>query len=218
MAIISNAPGRQIILADGKRIERITQIATSNERMSPPGGNGVLTSIQITDDAAGVRRGVWEYVTADSGQGGGEYASRSFPLVELLGGSREVPVQTHPKFADISDDDVEKITAAAERKDPSLLPSSMAGNANNLYELLRRQVRHYLVPAVVGRVTNIQSGLPALGDLLSLGADSALPSAPSGSVWILTGVSARSEGSEYEVTKEYTLTGDGISVAQFLYG
>jgi hypothetical protein len=217
MAIVSNAPGAQVVLADGKRIQRKTQIATAGETMPPPGGDGVLTSIQITNDAAGVRRGVWEYVTADSSTGGGEYDGRGLPMVELLGGSREVPVQTHPKFAEISDDDVEKITAAADQKDPSLLPDEMDGDKEKLYELLRRQIRYYLVPSVVGRVTDLQSDIPSLNDLLTLGGDSALPESKANTVWILTGISARGVGTEYEVTKEYTLTGDGIGVAEFLY-
>jgi hypothetical protein len=218
MAIISNAPGRQIILADGKLIRRVTQIATEGEPMQPPSGDGVLTSVQITDDAAGLRRGVWEYVQSDSSTGSEAGEGRAYPLVELMGGSREVAVQTHPKFSEISTDDVEKITAAAEQKNPTLLPEDMEGNKEELYELLRRQIKYYLVPSVVGRVTEIESNIPSLNDLLSLGGDSALPSEPPASVWILTGISARGVGDKYEVTREYTLTGDGAAVAEFLYG
>jgi len=215
MAIVSNAPGEQIILADGKVIRRKTQIATAGELMSPPSSEGKLKSIQITDDAAGVRRGVWEFVESDISVPEGE--AGQYPVIELLGGSREVPVQTHPKFANLSDEDVEKITAAADAKDPSLLPDNMSGDKLRLHELLRRQIRYFLAPSIVARVTEIESSLPNLNDLLKLGSASGLPSTPANSDWIMTGVSARSVADKYEVTREYTLISDGLNIADFLY-
>lgn len=186
--------------------------------MAPPGGEGTLRSVQITDDAAGVRRGVWEYVES-YGVGDGEVGIANEVSVELIGGSREVPVARHPKFQNISDDDKEKIDAAAEAKNPDLLPDNM-GDAfkAELYELYRRKVFYYAEPNVVGRVTRLESALPQLGDLLTLGGDSNLPSAPSNTVWLMTGISAREVGGKYEVTREYTLSGDGAQVANFLYG
>jgi hypothetical protein len=219
MAIVSNAPGSQVVLADGKRITRKAQIATANERMSPPGGDGQLTSIQITDDIAGVRRGFWEYTQSSLSPGGQEIpGSGPGVVVELMGGSREVPIQTHPKFKNIDAKRIKQITRAVDAEDDSLLPNPLTGDENNLVEFLRREIKYFLAPAVTGRVTTLESGLPSLGDLLKLGGASQLPSAPSNSKWILTGISARTSGDKYEVSKEYTLLGDGADAANFLYG
>jgi len=216
MPIVSNAPGEQIILADGKVIRRKTQIATAGERMSPPDSPGLLTSIQITDDAAGVRRGVWEFVESDISVPEGKEGQ--YPVIELLGGSREVPVQTHPKFESIEAERLKQITRAVEAEVVSAeMPTDLTDNENNLVELLRREIKYFLTPAVSARVTEIESNLPSLGDLTTLGGESGLPSPPSGKLWIMTGVSARSVGDKYQVTREYTMTGEGSEAANFLY-
>jgi len=216
MAIVSNAPGEQIILADGKVIRRKTQIATAGERMAPPSSEGVLKSIQITDDGAGVRRGVWEFVESDTGVPEGKPGE--YPVIELLGGSREVPVQTHPKFQSINADRIKQITRAVEAEVVSAeMPNDLTGDEENLVELLRREIKYFLTPAVSARVTEIESNLPSLNNLTTLGGENGLPAPPSGKSWILTGISARSIGDKYEVTREYTMTGEGGEAAEFLY-
>jgi hypothetical protein len=216
MAIVQNAPGTQVVLADGKVIHRKTQIATAGERMSPPNSPGILKSIQITDDAAGVRRGVWEFVESDTNVPEGE--AGQYPVIELLGGSREVPVQTHPKLASISADRIKQITRAVETEVVSAeMPDDLTNDEENLVALLRREIRYFLTPAVSARVTEIESSLPDLEDLTTLGGASGLPQPPTGKAWIMTGVSARSVGNKYEVTREYTMTGEGSEAAEFLY-
>jgi hypothetical protein len=216
MPVISNAPGSQVILADGKVIQRKTQIATAGERMSPPRGDGVLKSIQITDDAAGVRRGVWEYVQTDLSVPEGE--AGTYPVIELLGGSREVPIQTHPKFDGIDEQRLKQISRAVEVEVVSAeMPEGLTDDEENLVALLRREIKYFLTPSVTARVTEIESSLPSMSDLTTLGGASGLPSPPSGKSWIMTGISARSVGDKYEVTREYTMTGEGSAAAQFLY-
>lgn len=218
MAIVSNAPGSQIVLADGKRITRKAQIATAGERMTPPGGDGQLTSIQITDEVAGLRRGFWEYTQSNLAGSSGEIPGGGpQTVVELMGGSREVPIQTHPKFKTIGAKRIKQITRAVEAEDDSLLPSPLQGQEANLVEFLRREIKYFLSPSVTGRVTTLESGIPSLNGLLKLGGASQLPAAPPNSAWILTGVSARSSGNQYEVSREYTLLGDGAEAAAFLY-
>jgi hypothetical protein len=216
MPIVSNAPGEQIILADGKVIHRKTQIATAGEQMSPPDSEGLLKSIQITNDAAGVRRGVWEFVESDTNVPEGQ--AGQYPVIELLGGSREVPVQTHPKFQSIDAERLKQITRAVEAEVVSAeMPSELTNEETNLIELLRREIKYFLTPAVSARVTEIESNLPSLNGLTTLGSESGLPSPPSGKSWLMTGVSARSIGDKYEVTREYTMTGEGNEAAEFLY-
>jgi hypothetical protein len=207
-------PGSQLIVQDNKIIERKVVIEAGGPP-SAPGGNGVFTASEITTLPGGLQRGTFEY-TRFGKTGAGEQPGTSGPQIELMGGSREVPIQTHPKFADLSEEDVAAITAAAEQNDDSLLPESMEGGAETLYRMLRRKVTHYLAPSVVARVTDIESGVPSLAGLTTLEGPAGVDGAP-GSKWLLTGVSARGFGTEFEVSREYTLIGDGAEFANFLY-
>jgi hypothetical protein len=207
-------PGSQVIVQDGKIIERKVLI-NAGSPPSAPGGNGVFTGSEITTLPGGLQRGTFEYTRFGQTEAG-QQAGSSGPQIELIGGSRDVPIQTHPKFADLSEDDVLAITAAAEQKDASLLPESMEGAATTLYRMLRRNVTHFLAPSVVARVTQVESGIPSLAGLTTLDAPPGID-APTASKWVLTGVSARGFGGEFEVSREYTLIGDGIEFASFLY-
>jgi hypothetical protein len=207
-------PGSQLIVQDNKIIERKVLI-NAGSPPSAPGGNGVFTGSEITTLPGGLQRGTFEYTRFGQTEAG-QQAGGSGPQIELIGGSRDVPIQTHPKFADLSEDDVLAITAAAEQKDASLLPESMEGAATTLYRMLRRNVTHFLAPSVVARVTQVESGIPSLSGLTTLEAPPGID-APTASKWVLTGVSARGFGGEFEVSREYTLIGDGIEFASFLY-
>jgi len=205
--------GSQKIYEDNRTIERKVVLSTAGSP-SNPGGNGQLNSTEITTLAGGIQRGVYEFVSFGTNEqvGGGQQQNS----IELLGGSREVPIQTHPRFANISEDDVQAITAAAEQNDSSLLPANMEGDSAKLYEMLRRKVTHFLAPAVTARVTNVESSIPSLDDLCKLRGPNGV-SAPQGSKWILSGISARGYGTQYEVSREYLLIGDGKEFAEFLY-
>jgi hypothetical protein len=215
----TNVPGSQIIVTpDGRQITRKVIVGTGG--LSAPGGPGSLSSAQITDLPGGLRQGVYEYTTAPSTGGSAEYDARAGGIVELLGGSREVAIETHPLFKDIPPEDVSKIRAAARDADESLLPDSGPGAdaaGITLYELLSRGVETFLSPSVLARVSDIESSLPDLSGLCKIDSPAGIP-APADSVWLLTGVSARGIGTEYEVTREYTLTGDGSQIATTLYG
>ena len=92
----------------------------------------------------------------------------------------------------------------------------MEGDAETLYRMLRRKVTHYLAPSVVARVTQVESSVPSLAGLTTLEGPQGIEGAP-GSKWLLSGVSARGFGAEFEVSREYTLIGDGAEFASFLY-
>jgi hypothetical protein len=209
----TEVPGGQLIFSDNKRIERKIVIGTT---VNPPGGSGALAASEQTDLPGGLKRGSYEYVQfGNFGTEGGEQPTSQ---LELIGGSREVPIQTHPKFRQIPDEDIAAITAAAEQNDESLLPDDIAGNAQKLYDLLRSKVTHFLAPAVTARSISVESALPDLSNLLKIGAPPGVGSGPQGSTWVQTGVSARGFGTSFEVSREYTLLGDGREFAAFLYG
>lgn len=214
----TNVPGSQTILTpDGRQITRKVIVSTGG--LSAPGGAGQLTSAQITDLAGGLRQGVYEYTTSAQAGGSAEYDPRTGGETELLGGSREVPIETHPLFKDIPAEDVAKIRAAVRDADDSLLPDSGPGADSagiTLRELLSRGVESFLAPSVLARITDVESSLPPLAGLCKLDSPRGI-SAPDGAVWILTGVSAQSVGRDYNVTREYTLIGDGADIAQTLY-
>jgi len=214
----TNVPGSQTILTpDGRSIQKKVVVGTT---VSQPGGNGQLTSVQITDLPGGLRQGVYEFTSAPSTGDSAEYNARTGGVTEILGGSREVAIETHPLFKDIPPADIAKIRAAARDADESLLPDSGPGAdaaGITLFELLSRGVETFLSPSVLARISEIESAIPSLSGLCKIESPRGIPS-PSGSVWLLTGISARSIGSDYEVTREYTLSGDGANIANTLYG
>jgi len=209
-------PGGGEILGDNKRTKRIV-VVNVGPTVEIPNHPGRLVAASATHEPGGITRGTFDFVTSDFSPGG-ELTSNKTQMLEIMGGSREVPVQTHPKFANIDPQRIKQITRAVENEVASAeMPTDLTSDEQNLISLLRREIKYYLVPAVTGRVTTIESNLPSLNELTTLGGESALPSPGPGRNWIMTGISAREVGEEFEVTREYTVTGDGAEAASFLY-
>jgi len=212
-------PGGGTVLSNGKRIERRVVVSTTGAPLSVPPANGQLQSASGTREAGGLLRGVFEFVQSDLSTGGADgFTGGRQERVEVIGGSREVPVQRHPKFKDVTSDEIKAITEAVDRNDPSLLPEEMGGIKDTLYEMLQRQVRYYLVPAVTARITTLESRVPSLGGIGKLAEPTIAGIAePNGTRWVLTGISASSVGRDFEVTREHTLTADDVNITDFLY-
>ena len=193
-----------------KRIERKVVVATEGADPAPPGGTGRLTSISITSEAGGIRRGVFEYV-----QGGGGGASYNVygKKIELMGGSREVPIYKHPLFDGLSDEQIFKVQEDADLKRKG---SGYTAQQENLYQCLIRKNEYYLAPSLIARISEIESGLPEVDGLCKIESPTGVSSAPEGSVWLLTGISATSVGEKFEVTREYTMSAEP-QATRFLY-
>jgi hypothetical protein len=58
--------------------------------------------------------------------------------------------------------------------------------------------------------------LPSVAGLCRVESPNEVSSAPSGSVWLLTGISATAVGEKYEVTREYTMSAEPQATL-FLY-
>jgi hypothetical protein len=183
-----------------KRIERKVVVST-NGNPSAPGGTGRLTNVSITAEPGGIKRGIFEYTVG--GEGGATYNAYG-KKVELMGGSREISIFNHPKFAQIANDKVAIIQQKAEEDVPrgkwSIFPDEAE---QRLYNCLRRQQEYFLAPSIVARVSEIQSNIPNVTGLCKVANPSEV-SAPDGTFWILTGISASAVGDKYEVTREYT--------------
>jgi hypothetical protein len=85
-----------------------------------------------------------------------------------------------------------------------------------LYSFLSRGVEYVLSPAIVGRVSEIESTLPSLSPIAKV-ADPSELSAPADTFWICTAITASPIGTAYEVTREYTLNFSGWQQVQELY-
>jgi hypothetical protein len=203
-------PGGGVIDSGDKRITRKVVVATGGSDPSAPGGSGRLTNVSITSEPGGIKRGVFEYT--QGGAGDANYNAYG-KKIELLGGSREVPIYKHPNFEDLTDEQISKVQEDVEKK---LKGTSYTTAQDNLYQCLIRQIEYYLAPSLVARISEIESNLPSVAGLCRVESPNGVSSAPSGSVWLLTGISATAVGEKYEVTREYTMSAEPQATL-FLY-
>jgi hypothetical protein len=166
--------------------------------------------VTITAEPGGIKRGVFEYT-----QGGGGDANYNAygKKIELLGGSREVPIYKHPNFESLTSDQIKTVQKDVEEKKT---PSGYSTAQDNLYQCFIRQIEYFLAPSLVARISEIESGLPSISGLCKVDSPSGVSSAPNGSVWLLTGISATPVGDKYEVTREYTMSAEPQATL-FLY-
>jgi hypothetical protein len=199
MAQIETTGGGFIDSGD-RRIERKVVVATGGEAPSVPGSHDGfrLSNVSVTQEPGGISRGVFEFT--QGGEGGATY-NQYGKRIELTGGSREVPIYTHKLFENLTDEQVATVQTAVENKSAfGITNETMA----KLYSFLSRGVEYALAPAVVGRVSEIESTLPSLEPIAKV-ADPSELNAPEGTFWICTAITASPIGTAYEVTREYTL-------------
>jgi hypothetical protein len=191
------------IAADGRNIIRKVVISTSGSVSAPPGPGGYqLTNKTITQEAGGIERGVFEYTSAQrAGTGGDPNFDAYGKRFELMGGTREVPTATHSRFKDLTSEQVAAVETAVEDKST---PTFDEPDQQLLFNLLSKGVEYILAPSVVGRVTEIESSLPSMEGIAKAGGAPGL-SAPSGTFWVCTGISASPIGDKFQVSREYTL-------------
>ena len=191
--------GGYIDSGDRKIIRKVV-VATGGEIINVPQlqDGFPLSNVSLSEDVAGLRRAVLEY--SQGGEGGASY-NQYGKRIELTGGSREVPIYTHKLFEALTDEQVATVQTAVENKSAfGITNETMA----KLYSFLSRGVEYALAPAVVGRVSEIESNLPSLEPIAKVAGPSEL-NAPDGTFWICTAITASPIGNRYEVTREYTL-------------
>jgi hypothetical protein len=172
-----------------------------------------LSSVSATDDVAGVRRVIAEY--SQGGEGGASY-NQYGKRIELTGGTREVPIQTHKAFDSMTEQEVAEVQEAVEAGTSAVL-TGFTADQELLYSFLSRGVEYVLAPAIVGRISEIETSLPSLSPIAKV-ADPSELTAPAGTFWICTAITATPIGGRYEVTREYTLNFSGWADVETLYG
>jgi hypothetical protein len=173
-----------------------------------------LSSVSASEEPGGIRRAVAEY--SQGGEGGASYNAYG-KRIELTGGTREVPIQTHPKFKDLTETQLAEVDTAIENKVPDQWKTFANETQQLLYNFLRKKVEYALAPAVVGRISEVESTLPSLSPIAKV-ADPSELNAPSGTFWVCTAITANPIGTRYEVTREYTLNFSEWDDVQELYG
>jgi hypothetical protein len=204
--------GGGIVDSGDRRIERKVVVSTDGAAITAPGGTGILTNASVTDEAGGIRRAVFEYTEA----GGGDATYNQYgKRIELTGGTREVPIQTHKEFSALTD---EQLAEVQEQVDAGTSANTtvFTESQNLLFSFLRRGVEYVLAPAVVGRVSEIESQLPSLDGIAKVANPNEL-NAPTGTFWICTAITASPIGKDYEVTREYTLNFSDWEDVETLY-
>jgi hypothetical protein len=202
--------GGGFIDSGDRKIERRVVVTTDGTIPAAPSSSFPLTNATITKEPGGIQRGVFEFSRAgDGGASYNQYGKR----IELTGGSREVSIYNHPLFSDLTKEQIAQIETAVENKTAVGITNE---TMSKLYGFLLRRTEYFLAPAVVGRVTEVESDLPSL-NIIAKVADPPELSAPSDTFWICTAVTATPIGDRFEVTREYTLNFSGWADVQTLY-
>jgi hypothetical protein len=171
-----------------------------------------LTSVSASEEPGGIRRAVAEY--SQGGEGGASYNAYG-KRIELTGGTREVPIQTHKEFATLTDQQIAEVQEQVDAG-TSATTTAFTEKQSLLFSFLRRGVDYVLAPAVVGRISEIESSLPSLSPIAKV-ADPSELNAPAGTFWICTAITANPIGTRYEVTREYTLNFSDWEDVETLY-
>jgi hypothetical protein len=204
--------GGGFIDSGDRQIERKVVVTTNGATPTAPASSFPLTNATITKEPGGIQRGVFEFSRAgDGGASYNQYGKR----IELTGGTREVPIQTHVKFDAMTDAQVVQVQEAVDQGSGAVL-TSFTPDQELLYSFLSRKIEYVLAPAVVGRVTEVESNLPSLNIIAKVANPSEL-NAPNDTFWICTAVTASPIGDRYEVTREYTLNFSSWSDVEELY-
>jgi|GEM_PF-6267233 len=210
--------GGGFIDSGDRQIIRKVVVSTDGEIQVPATESGYpLTNSTITEEPGGIVRGVLEYSQAGAGgasySGFGQYGKR----VELTGGTIQSPIQTHPAFKDLTETELAEVDTALENKVADQWKTFADEKQQLLYNFLRKKVEYVLVPAVVGRITEVETELPDLSQIARV-ADPPELNAPTGTFWINTAITATPIGGRYEVTREYTLNFSEWDDVEVLYG
>jgi hypothetical protein len=173
-----------------------------------------LSSVNATEEPGGIRRAIAEY--SQGGEGGASYNVYG-KRIELSGGSREVPIQTHPAFNALTETQLAEVDTAIENKVNDQWETFSNATQQLLYNFRRKGVEYVLAPAIVGRVSEIESNLPSLSPIAKV-ADPSELNAPPKTFWVCTSITATPIGTRYEVTREYTLNFAEWDDVNALYG
>jgi hypothetical protein len=215
MAQIETTGGGFLDSGDRKVIRKV-YVTTGGELVNIPTSEGgyPLSSVSASEEPGGIRRAVAEY--SQGGEGGASYNAYG-KRIELTGGTREVPIQTHPKFKDLTETQLAEVMTKIESPTPDEWAIFANETQQLLYNFLRKKVEYALAPAVVGRISEIESTLPSLSPIAKV-ADPSELNAPSGTFWVCTAITANPIGTRYEVTREYTLNFSEWDDVELLYG
>ena len=215
MAQFETTGGGYIDSGDRKIIRKVV-VATGGELINVPQlqDGFPLSNVSLSEDAAGVRRAVLEY--SQGGEGGASY-NQYGKRIELTGGTREVPIQTHPAFNTLTETQLAEVDTAIENKVNDQWKTFANATQQLLYNFRRKGVEYVLAPAIVGRVSEIESNLPSLSPIAKV-ADPTELDAPAKTFWVCTAITASPIGTTYEVTREYTLNFAEWDDVEDLYG
>jgi hypothetical protein len=215
MAQLETTGGGFLDSGDRKVIRKV-YVSTDGQLVNIPASQGgyPLSSVSASEEPGGIRRAVAEY--SQGGEGGASYNAYG-KRIELTGGTREVPIQTHPKFKDLTEAQLAAVMTKIENPTPDEWAIFSNQTQQLLYNFLRKKVEYALAPAVVGRISEIESALPSLSPIAKVANPSEL-NAPNGTFWVCTAITANPIGTRYEVTREYTLNFSEWDDVQLLYG
>lgn len=230
MAQIETIGGGISYTPDGKKLTRQVYVLTDGTQSVAPQviPGSTITSADFTKLEGGVTRVTLTWTEGVVSAGGSAGASIGGASVELIGGSREVPIQSHPAFKDtVSDEqrtEIEKAIQNNQDPDVSIVPIDPTNRARILYNRLFSKREYYFAPAVTYRETTLEARLPNLLNLCTVANPPVgAPQVQSRQNWLLTSINARSVArptgvAVYEISREWMLSDrNGWDAEQVIY-
>lgn len=215
MAQIETTGGGISYTPDGKKLTKQVYVLTDGTTTVSPASvaGATITSADFVQGEAGTTRVTVTWTQGQDGGGGGSAGGGK--TTELIGGAREVPVESHPTFKqNVTEEQLKEIKRAidnSEDPDTTIVPADSGDKARILYNLLLRGSEYYLAPAVSYRETTLETSLPALRELCTVNAPQRAPTVGTKQNWLLTSINSRSVANPsgsvaYEVTREWMLS------------
>ena len=185
----------------------------------PSVSGAVLNTRTVVSSVASLIETQYEFesVSTDGTGDNNDPANYNSRGVEVIGSLRTVPLQAHPRYAGLTNEEQKEVKDFVENPidGSKALPSSWSGfpGVTTMTELatkLLTGIESYYEPSVIVRKTFTSTGLPTgakLGKIKSPGVHYA--AAPTGANWLLINQAARGVPGNYTVTEEYELSGPG---------
>ncbi len=228
MAQILTTGGGVSFTSDGKKLTKQVYVLTGETTTVTPTNvqGAVITSADFVQEVAGTMRVTVTWTQGQSAGSGTAGVAAGGKTIELIGGSRELPVESHPSFKSVSDEALKEIkTAIQEGRNPdaAIVPTTSGNKGRILYKLLLRGTEFYLAPSVSLRETTMESAMPGLREIATINAPTQSPQVTQGQNWLLTSINARSVaqptgGVLFEVSREWMLSDrNGWDLEKVLY-
>ena len=169
----------------------------------------LLNKATLSRTEGGMMRIDCEYVGLSPEYQAGE---SSAVVYELSGGTSEEPIETHPRYADIPEAELDIIRHYFDNpKKDGAQPTGLGALATELFQKKKRGIESYLAPGFTFRKTWSQkTPLAAVGNIGKISTpDGPAPTLNAGYNWLLIDAGSKQVGGTHDCFQEWRVSGPG---------